>query len=184
MKQTLVGAAVAAVAMFLWGFLFWGATDIPYKAVMRAVPDEPAFAQKLTEALPETGVYLVPSPSSGLSQDEMTKRMGAGPVAQVIFIREGVGVGAGVFVWGYVHMFVTAVLAGLFLRAARPAAVSYGSRFNLVLLAGLAGSVFSNLGKPIWWHHPWSYHILYFAYDVTSWLLAALVLAKFIRERD
>ena len=51
------------------------------------------------------------------------------------------------------------------------------------LIAGLSGSVFSNLGKPIWWIQPWSFHILNFVYDITSWALAALVLAHFVRRR-
>jgi hypothetical protein len=182
MKQILIGAALAALAMFFWGFLVWGAPhNLPYTTVIKSVPDELALGAVLNQALPETGVYLLPNPASGASAEEVQKRAAAGPLAQVIFVKEGAVMGAGVFFWGYVHMFVAALIGGLLLRGTLPTTTGYGSRVTFVLLVGLAGSFFSNLGKPIWWHQPWPYHLAYFAYDLSSWLLAALILAKFVR---
>ena len=181
MKQVLIGAAVSAVAMFFWGFLFWAATPLPYSMVMRAAPDEVAVGQKLRELLPESGVYLIPNPASGASPEELGKRQAAGPVAQIFVRREGATMGAGVFVSGLVHYFVSALIAGLILTIALPAAPAYGTRVKLVFLAGLAGSVFSELGKPIWWPHPWSHALLEFSYDATIWLIGALILAKFVK---
>jgi hypothetical protein len=183
MKQVLIGAAVAAVAMFFWGFLFWAATPLPYTAVLRPAPDELALGQKLKEMLPKSGVFLVPSPASGVSQDELAKRQAAGPVAQIIFNRDGVTMGPGVFIGGLIHYFVASLVGALLLTAVLPAASSYGARVRVVFLAGLAGSVFSDLGKPIWWHYPWRFSLLDFTYDVTIWVIGALILAKFVRSR-
>jgi hypothetical protein len=183
MKQVLIGAAVCAVAMFLWGFLFWAATPLPYAMVMKVAPDELAVGQKLKDLLPASGVYLIPSPASGVSTDEMGRRQLAGPAAQIIFNRDGITMGAGTFLAGLAHYFASALIVGLLLLAALPAAPTFGARAKLVFLAGLAGSVFSDLGKPIWWHYPWSYSVLDFSYDATIWLIGALILAKFVRSQ-
>lgn len=183
MKGILVGSALSALAMFFWGFLWWGAPHfIPYKMAMKTAPDEVALAASLASALPSTGVYLLPNPASGATAEDVQKRAAAGPTAQIFFMREGAAMDGGVFLWGYLHMFAASLLGALLLKRVGSIASSYGDRAGLVLLLGLAGSFFSNLGKPIWWHQPWNYHLTYFTYDFTSWLLAALILAKFVRE--
>ncbi len=183
MKGMLVGSALSALAMFFWGFLWWGAPHyLPYKTAMKTAPDEAALAASLSAALPATGVYLLPNPASGATAEDVQKRASAGPTAQVFFMKEGAAMDGSVFLWGYVHMFVASFLGALLLQRTVAATTGYGSRAALVLLVGLAGSFFSNLGKPIWWHQPWDYHLTYFVYDFSSWLLAALILAKFVRS--
>lgn len=183
MKGMLVGSALSALAMFFWGFLWWGAPHyLPYKTAMKTAPDEAALAASLSASLPATGVYLLPNPASGASAEDVQKRAAAGPMAQIFFMKEGAAMGGDVFVFGYLHMFVASLLAGLLLQRVVAATTGYGSRAGVVLLIGLAGSFFSNLGKPIWWHQPWDYHLTYFTYDFSSWVLAALILAKFVRS--
>jgi hypothetical protein len=177
MKGVAIGSVAAAVAMFFWGFLFWGATTLPYQ-VMRPVADLPALQQALRAALPETAVYLMPHPSQG-SQEEVSKLMEQGSFGRIIFVREGVQMGGSTFLFGFLHNIVTAFLLSLLLRAAAPS--SYGSGVTLVVLAGLAGAVASNLGKPIWYFHPWAVHVVDFVYDLTLAAVAGLVLAKFVR---
>jgi len=88
----------------------------------------------------------------------------------------------GVFGGGFVHMFVSVLVMAFALNLVVPATATYGARVKLVIVAGLAGAIYSNLGKPIWWHHVWDYHLLEFVYDFTSWVLAGFVLAKFVRR--
>jgi hypothetical protein len=177
MKSVVIGSAIAAIALFFWGFLFWGATTLPYQA-MKPVPDLPALQVALKAALPETGVYLLPHPDQG-SQEEMGKVMAAGAFGRIIFVREGVTMGGSTFLFGILHSFVAALFLALLLRAAAPS--SYGAGVTLIVLAGLAGAVYSNLGKPIWYFHPWPVHVVDFVYDLTSYLVAGLVLAKFVK---
>lgn len=183
MKRVFVGSVLAAVVMFVWGFLFWATFPFP-KQILRSVGDEPALAALLKHHLPATGVYLLPNMKEGQSQDEFTRRHREGPLAQIVYVAEGVDpMGASVFLGGFVHMLVSAFILALALRAAAPSLGTFGARFGLVALVGLAGAVYSNLGRPIWWHQPWDYHLLYFAYDFGSWLLAGLVLAWAVRSK-
>lgn len=181
MKRLALGSVVAAVLMFFWGFLYWAVSPIPLQ-IMRGVPDEPALSKALAEALPRSGVYVLPHPQ-GVSQDEFLKRHQAGPLAQILIQTRGEDPMQGsIFFWGFVHMLASAFLLGLVLRAAAPASSSYAARFRIAALAGLAGAMYSNLGRPIWWHQTWDFHLMYFAFDLGSWLLAALALAYFVRD--
>ncbi len=179
--RALIGIVLAAVVMFVWGFLFW--TVLPFsKAILRNAPDEGALAQALSQELKEPGVYVLPGMIAGQSEAEYASRSKAGPLAWVIFRREGTDpMRPATFLAGFVHMLVSVSLLAWLLKLAGPG--GYAGRFGLAFVASLAGAVFSNLGKPIWWIQPWDFHVLNFAYDITSWVLAALVLAHFVRKR-
>lgn len=179
--KALIGIVLAAVAMFVWGFLFW--TVLPFsKAILKNAPDETALAEALTRELKEPGVYVLPGMIAGQSEAEYASRSKAGPLAWVIFRREGTDpMRPTTFLAGFVHMLASVgLLAWLLNLVGRD---TYAGRFGIAMVASLAGAVFSNLGKPIWWVQPWNFHVLNFAYDVTSWALAALVLAHFVRRR-
>ncbi len=51
------------------------------------------------------------------------------------------------FLAGFLHMLVSVAIRAWLLTLAAPD--TYGGRLTLAFVAGLAGSVFSNLGKPI-----------------------------------
>jgi hypothetical protein len=181
MKRLLIGALLASVAMWFWGFLFWGISPLPAQ-FLRSVPDEVALAEKLKAAIPETGVYLIPNMGAGVSQEEFTKRHLAGPLAHIVYVREGADpMSAAVLGGGWLHMLVCALILGWILLYV-PGPTTFGSRYCILALAGTAAAVWSNLGKPIWWHQPWGFHILYAVYDLTSLLLAAVILAWYVRR--
>ncbi|HET7292937.1 MAG TPA: hypothetical protein VFM88_10965 [Vicinamibacteria bacterium] len=177
MKSLVVGSVVAAVAMFFWGFLVWGVSPFPYQ-VLKPVADVPALQQALKATLPETGVYLFPHPSQG-PEEELQKKVSEGAFGRVVFVREGATMGGATFGLGYLHNLVTALLLALLVRQA--GGVTYGARLGTVVLAGLAGAIYSNLGKPIWYFDPWGAHVLDFAYDLSSYVVAGLVLAKLVK---
>lgn len=182
MKSILTGAVLAAVAMFLWGFLYWSVSGISTR-VLHPVPDEMALAQKLAEVLPRSGGYMLPFPAN-TSTEEFMKRLASGPLVQILYNRDGADpLQASVFVYGFLHMLASALVMAFALSQALPALPTYGARLQLVVVTGLAGSLFANLGRPIWWHQPWDFHLMNFAYELTSWMVAALVLARFVRSR-
>ena len=177
MKGVVIGSVIAAVALFFWGFLFWAVSPFPYR-VMKPVPDVPALQQALMAALPETGVYLFPHPSQG-TEEETQKKLAAGGFGRAIFVREGATMGGGTFGLGFLHYLATTLLLALLLRASGGA--SYGARLGIVTLAGLAGALYADFTKPIWMFEPVGAHALDFVYELSSFVIAGLVLAKFVR---
>jgi len=58
---------------------------------------------------------------------------------------------------------------------------SYGKRVWFFALVGVLLAVFSDLAAPIWWGHPWPFHVVNAIYAVTVWLVGGLVLAAFLK---
>ena len=67
---------------------------------------------------------------------------------------------------------------------AAPIAPTYGKRVLFVLLLGLTAALWSDFSEPIWWAHPWTYHLMTFVANVTTWGFAGLILARFVPESD
>jgi hypothetical protein len=177
MRSLLPGAVLAAVVLFVWGFLVWGLMPVnPFIPI----PDEAAVSAALLEQLPATGHYLLPGDDSDM--DAFVQRHREGPLAMITFRREGTNpMAPSVFLFGYLHMLASTLLLGLALRTAAPALRRYGARVAFVALVGLFVGVWAHLGEPIWWHQPWGFHLLSAAYDVIGLVLAGLVLARFVR---
>jgi len=178
MKRLVLGSLLAAVVVFFWGFLYWNV--LPFRSsATQAAPDEPSLAQTLG-ALPATGTYELPHLSASESPEAFVGRLSQGPIALVLLRKEGANASdPAMFINGFLHMLITALLIGLVLR--RTGLATFGARFGLVFLAGLAAAIFANLGEPIWYFQPWDWHLLQFGYDLTAWVLFGLVLAKFVQ---
>jgi hypothetical protein len=177
MLKSALGALLAAIAIFMWGFLYWGSglvdpfTHMPAEA-------ETAIGEALKSNLPGDGVYFVPDSKVG-TPDEWMQRMAAGPVAMISFRTGGTAPMATTMVLGFLHMLATTLLLAALLHYIVPAA-TYAARFQLVVAIGVIASVFAHLGQPIWWHWPWSHAILGAIYDVGAYVIAAAILAYFV----
>ena len=64
MVRTILRVLLAAVAMYFWGFLFWGINPVPYQSWQQA--DDDAAQAALRELFPTAGTYYVP----GRAHDE------------------------------------------------------------------------------------------------------------------
>ena len=180
MKQFTVGVILAALAMYIWGFIYWTANPLPYTA-WQQTNDDAAAGQALLEHFPKSGTYYLP----GLYNDEETlsKLHEAGPVAFIhITSREGRAVmEPTLLVKGILLYLVTVLFIGLFLKLAVPSLTSYSSRVRLIVMAGLAAVIMIDLGDAVWWYIPWEWKVHQAIYDFTAWVVAGLVLAKFVK---
>lgn len=179
MKRLLIGTTVAAIAMFVWGFLYWGATPLPW-TVIGPASDEKALSAALLEQLPASGAYVLPHPLAG-DEEEALRRTQTGPLVTILYKHEGRNpIDPAIFGGGFVHMWLSAFLFGLLLRRVAPA--STGGAVVTALLAAFALTLWANLGRPIWFAQPWDYHLLIFCYDFGGAAIAGAVLAPFARS--
>ncbi len=182
MKRLVLGALVSAVAVFFWGFIYWNILPLRNNTY-HPVADEAGLAAGLRAALPATGVYELPRQAAGETEEAALDRYKAGPIAEIIFLRDGAAPYApSRFILGFLHMFVSALLMGGLLLIASPYLPTFGSRVKLLALAGIAGAFFAHFTYPIWYFHPWSLYTMRFLYDATCWLITALILARFVRQ--
>ena len=173
MQRLVIGSLLGAVFMFFMGFLAYGTPlmDIGYKS---ASLEQQLAIQSAMKGLP-TGTYTIPDGHS----PEGVAPYGVGPVAVVQLNSSGFAAyDPVVFVTGYVHMAIAALLLGLVLWAIRDRVTDLGSRMQVVVWASLVAVVFTRLGEPIWFHSDWP-NALYVA--LVEWL--SLVGAGYILAR-
>ena len=178
MKSFSLGVLLGTIAMFIFGAVFWSAPAV-YR-MLPAVPDEAAAGAALNAAFPGSGTYLIPNPAGDSKRVEELSRKG--PVAMVHLRREGLNpMEPRVFVQGFIHELVTVAFLALLLKIALPALGGYLARVIFLSLLGITAALYSNFSMPVWWHHPWTFYLLSFVYDVGAWVAAALVLAAFVK---
>jgi hypothetical protein len=176
MKQLVLGSLLAAVVLFFWGFVFWGLLPNPG---FQEPANEEAVWQSLDENLPETGAYYIPDPEG---DSESVARHESGPTAFLFVRNQGSPVmSVSMMAFGFVHMFITALLIGLLLRQASPRLPTYGKRVLFVVLVGAVATFWFDIAWPVWWGTPWTFFLWMAVYDVVAWTLAGVVLARFVQ---
>lgn len=184
MLRALIASCVAAVVLFVWGFVFWMFTPAP-RAMMKPVADENRLVYELQQSLPESGCYSVPN-CANATDDQGKKaaeeRMKNGPMVLVFYRKEPPG--PIMMLYGYAHMAASALLAALLLNLALPGLQSFAARWLFVTLLGTFASVWITLSQSIWMMHPWEYSLLYAGFQVVGWVLAGLVLAAIICPKE
>ncbi len=173
MKQFVLAPALAALAMFFWGFVYYGISGIPYRAL--GPSGGPAVAAAVSAL--ETGTYIVPDMREG--REAVEAAMKTGPVATV-HVRQGPPRPMGkVMALGFAHEFIACLLLALLLAQCRTSFTGFADRWRFALLVGVLIAFFSKGSEAIWWQQPlpWNFSLMF--YDIVAWALAGAVLAKF-----
>jgi hypothetical protein len=179
MLKTGLGVLLAAIAVFLWGFFYYGSKVIDHFSHMTPA-QEATLVEALKANLPSDGVYTVPDSKNG-TEEEMMARAASGPIAFMNFRNTGVPAMGVTLAMGFVHILVMAAILAAFLHVANVA--SFSGRMTLVALFGAAAAIYAQLGTPIWWSFPWSHAASAAFYDFMSYVIAGAILAYFIRPK-
>ena len=177
MVRMIIGAAAAAAAMLLIGFIFFGT---PLARVgMAKIDDSQAAAvqQTLAANLPRTGTYQVP----GTDTQAQTNMYSQGPIATVHYNTGGFAAeDPTMFLGGFIFNFVVALVIGAALIGIDRRVPDFGSRARVAVLIAVAATAFNHLGEPIYWHHDWGHFLYLFVADASALAAAGLILAWFL----
>ena len=178
--RLVLGSVLTAIAIFVWGFLFWGMNIAqPFAPVDPAA--ETAISETLKANLKADDAYYVPTMTMNDEKGWVEKHK-AGPLAQIFYRAEGSDpMNPMTFVWGFVHMLVTALILGFALYMVSGGLATYRQRVLAVVTFGIAASIFAHLSNPVWFLEPWHYSIAGAVYDFVAYVLAGLILGWFIR---
>lgn len=180
MGRLVLGVVAATLAVYFWGFLYWGLNPLPYQA-WKVAPDDAAAQQALRDAFPESGTYYVPA-NANPARDELYL---AGPVAFVHLDRDGrPSFVPAQMVKGFVLVAVTVSLIALALRRSLAGLPSYGARAGVAITWGLAAALMIDIGDNVWWFVPIEWKIHQAIYDASAFAIAGLVLAAFLRPES
>ncbi|MBI5767634.1 MAG: hypothetical protein HZA93_07550 [Verrucomicrobia bacterium] len=182
MKKHLLGPALAALAAFTLGFLYWGLPHhLPYKTLGK-VADESATALAIGQLFPASGAYLLPSPLLG--EEKMNELALRGPSVEVHITKEGYG-GAEmgkIMALGYAHVFVLSVVLSFILCGLEKSFQRWTCRVKFCAAIGLLVAT-CDLGAAIWWHHALGWTLAQAVYDLLMYVVIGLVLAKFVTSK-
>ena len=165
---------LAAVAMYLWGFLYWGLSPFPYQSWRQA--DDEAAQTALREIFPEQGTYYVPG--RGHDEAEMAALYARGPIAMVHLISvDGKPVmDASVMALGFGLCILTAALIAAVVGRFRESGPT--ERLQSVLLLALTASAAIHLGDVVWWGVAPRWKIWTVADDFVAWTIAGVILVR------
>lgn len=181
MIRVIWGSLVAAIAMFIIGFIFYGPLGLKTLAT-KSVDDAPALAiqQVLKTNLPRTGTYLIPNDTRSGGQTAM---YGNGPIATVHYNSSGfvAALDPATIGKGFVFNFAIALLIGLALIGIDGRVTDFGSRARVAAIVGIAGSAFIHLAEPLYYHHDWPHFLYAFIADGLMLAAAGVIVAWFLK---
>jgi hypothetical protein len=179
MSRQLVGVLLATVAIFLWGFVYWGLMSAPY-APLKATNGDEAAQKALLDHFPSTGMYLIPGTYN--TPEDSARLYAAGPIAMVNFVREGHPMEDPVLMGqGFVLNLVVVLLLAVLMKRALPALPSYRDRVVFAALVGLTAVMMIDFGDAVWWRYPVAWKTSQALYGLVSFTIAGAVLGKFIQ---
>jgi hypothetical protein len=136
----------------------------------------------LKEQFPENGTYFVPS----FGEEEAVKEeFKQGPVVMVHMLAVGGRPLAdpSIMIGGFMLNVVALVLIALILQRVAAALPGYGERVGFVALIGLTAALLIDGGDIAWWQIPWQWKLYQAGYDFSFWLIAGLILARFVEAK-
>jgi hypothetical protein len=188
--RIILAAVLSAVAMFFWGFVFWGPVLNMTGRLMGPLPEtaERDVLPPLRAAQTPDGMYVYPGPMPAGGDEVATeaweKKLAEGPVFHLAYHQSGVPpMDPVMFAKGLAHSFVVALLSALILAMALPALPDYGRRVVLLALVAFVAAIWTNAGNVIWWFHTPEYCMGQIAYTIVAGLLMALITAAIVRPR-
>lgn len=182
MKKFILAPALAALAAFFLGFIYWGLPPhLAYKA-LGSVPDVSATALAVGKLFPATGTYLLPSPLDG--EAKMNELAARGPSVEVHLVKEPLTNAdmAKSMALGFLHMFVVSLLLMMILGGLAKSFVCWTCRVKFCAAIGLLVAT-CDFGHVIWWHHSLGWTLAQAIYDFLTYVTIGLVLAKFVTPK-
>jgi hypothetical protein len=187
-KRVVTAAALSAILMFAWGFIYWGPV---INAAPRLNESLPATAEldvlaPLRSAKLPSGMYLYPGPLADMNDKEAKeawdKKAKEGPVFLMAYSQEGADpMDPAMFAKGLAHNFAVALVAATLLALASPALGGYLSRVGFMLVLTLLGVIWTNPANAIWWFHPIDHTLGHMLYEFIAGVFMAIVSAAIVR---
>lgn len=174
MVRTIAGIGLTAIVLFLFGFLYWGISPLPYTA-LRSTADQEAALGDLKRHFPDTGAYLVPSADNMALLAEGLQAM--------IYVDHGIPASQPdpqAMALGLVHNVLIALAVFLLLRNQQ----GMSRHLRTGALAGLAAVVVIEGSDVAWWLYPLSWKLHGAAYHFLCFVLAAALLSRFVPARQ
>ncbi|MGZ8346188.1 MAG: hypothetical protein ACXWUP_03630 [Allosphingosinicella sp.] len=179
MVRVIIGSAVAAIAMFVIGFIFFGPLGLSNLASVNVDDTQSATVQQTLAAnLPRTGTYFIPNAERSPAQTVM---YGQGPIATIHYNTGGFAANDTTqLLGGLVFNYLVALLFGAGLLGIHRNVVDFGTRARVAVIIAVAATAYTHLGEPLYYHHDWPHFIYLFIADGVALAAAGIIVAWFL----
>jgi|TARA_B110000263_G_C15274168_1_gene495036 hypothetical protein len=176
MKISL-GIIVTTIVLYLWGFLFWGLSEMPYSS-WKQTADDAATQVLMRKAFPESGTYFLPGFDH--EPDQRSQLYEQGPVGFVHINLEGrPEMDPSIMVGGFVlNLVIVLVMAGFFKLAG---ATEFRDFARLSLGAAAIAVIAIHGGDMVWWQISPGWKVWQLLYDLSALILAGHLLGIFMK---
>jgi hypothetical protein len=189
MVRIIIASIIAAIVLFVWGFLSWSQLNL-YAFAMPSLPpgNAAALVETMGTQLPYTGVYFVPHPPADMSDEaaleNWKQRHRRGPIALIAFNKDGTEpMHPIMFVRGFAIYLIAAVFMCMMLAGAGGWARNFITRLVFVLFAA-AFATFATRGVDWnWFYIPSDYTGALVIDLFVGWFLAGLVIAGIVKPK-
>jgi hypothetical protein len=189
LKQLILGSVLGGLVLFVWSAIAWMVIPWPGDPFLKFT-DEAAVAQTLTANAPRSGNYLLPNEpkrTPGMTDEQYKAAeqaaMDEGARGPMIFaaIRLGpMGMTKPLIIQFFIQL-VLALLACVLLT--KTCGLAYSKRVLFVTIIGVMIFIGGHLEQWNWFSFSNAYTFMELGAIVIGWLLAALVIAKFVKGK-
>ena len=181
MQKTVIGILATTLVIFIWGYIYWGLSPLPYSALHKTT-DDAAAQQALDRHFPESGAYMIPHRDHDEAMAmKLTER---GPVG-FVHIRHHVSPRENMvktmILGAVLTLVIVALLAGFFHVAK---AREFRDFTWLSMTAGAVAVVAIHVGDMVWWQMAVGWKFWMLLYDFSVWIIAGHLLGIFMKEDD
>ncbi|QDT65737.1 hypothetical protein [Calycomorphotria hydatis] len=184
-----LGIVIAAIALYAFGFLYWGVS--PFGTFVWERPKDPeAVRAFLKEHFPENrtyGIPVFPAPDGGEdAKNEFAKAHAEGPVAIVHMtnVDGRPALDSSIMIKGFILNAICIMLVANIMKFVVTSLPTYISRLLFVLSLGLLVAIFTQAGDIVWWKIDWQWKSYIAVYDLGSFLIIGAILAHYISPED
>ena len=184
MVRVLLASFLSAIALFMWGFVYWMIFNA-VGLIMSPLPAELDVLAAMRSSQAESGVYIYPfsEGSEKESQEKFMSQFEEGPILQVAYRKEGgPTMPATQYAKGLGHNFLIALLAASLVAIAGSSLSSFGSRAGFVVLLSLFAALWAHGGDFVWWFHSPLYFAGQMVYMVVGGLLMGLIIGGIVKN--
>jgi hypothetical protein len=188
-KQLVLGTILGAIVLFVWSALSWMIIPWPGEP-FRAFTNEKAVIDCVTANTPQSGNYMVPNEpkrAPGMTDEQYKAAMQAamdqsarGPMVFAAVRLGPMGMARPMIVQFLMDIVLALIACMLLLQTDR---LSYFARVTFVAAIGVMIWIGGHVEEWNWFSFSSAYLMMEFGAIVIGWILAGLLMAKFVRGK-
>ena len=191
-KPVLLAGVLGGIAMFIWAFVAHMLLPLG-SAGMREIPNETPVLNAMQASLGRTpGLYIFPALGAGpnptmaqrnAAMEDYGPKLAANPSGLLLYHPPGaMGMTGRRLGLEFLTEVVETLLAVVLLAQTR--LTSYAAKVGFLVLVGIIAAIATNIPYWNWYGFPGSYTAAYVTTQIVAFLLAGLVAAAVLKNRE